>query len=346
VTAEVHLVCGVGGVGKTTLSAALGLAEARAGRRVVVITVDPARRLAEALGVALGGAPTPVPVGDGRLHALMLDPGAVFDRALLELAPDPRDARALLENRDYRAVSRRLAGAPEYVALVELHRLVEDGRWDVVVVDTPPAEDALDLFRAPERLRRVFGRSVLWALLQPGTRLAELLTRAGAATLARLIGGSVVDDIAAFFGLLAGTTEGFRAHAEAITALFRSDRARTWLVVDARAPDRGGAPAFRAALAELGPPFAGFLVNRVVEDPGPIEVPRPPCPPDLPLDPWTAAIDALVEAARGRAVEAAEHRDLVARLAREAPAFPIPELPPDADPDQALSALAGSLRDA
>lgn len=342
-SAEIVLCCGAGGEGKTTLSAALALGEARAGRRVVAITVDPAKRLADALGVALDGTPSPVPLGEGRLDALVLDAGAVLDRTIRELAADPADAEALLANRYYRAVSRRLAGAPEYMALVELHRLVEDGRWDVVVVDTPPAEDALDLFRAPGRVNRLFGPAMGWLRSGPAAGLVDLVTRATAATLARLIGAAVVDDLQTFFRLVAGMTDGFRLHAQAIETLFASERARTYLVVDARAPDRGGTDAFRAALTAKGPRFAGFLLNRVVPDPGVITVPDVPAPDDLPAERWRDAIGAVVEVARAQAAAAARHRDVAERLRAEAPVWTIPELDGPMDPIDVLCALCAHL---
>ena len=337
---RVHVVCGVGGVGKTTLSAAMALGFARAGQRTVVITVDPARRLAEALGVVLGGEPTPVPLGEGRLDALMLDVAGTFDRTVVALSADPEQARALLANRYYRAVVDRLAGGPEYIALVQLDRLVRDGRWDVVVVDPPPAEDALDLFRAPDRLRKVFGRSVLWALVGGGSRVAELLTRAGARTLERLIGEGVVQDIVDFFRLVAGTTGGFRAHADSVSSLFASGRASTWLVADARAPERGGADAFREALAALGPPLGGILLNRVAPDVDLVDLPSIPGPTDLPEAAWREAVAAIGQVARDQAAEAARHRAVAARLSATAPVWPVPDLEPGAE---ALVALAAHL---
>ncbi|MEZ4234816.1 MAG: ArsA-related P-loop ATPase [Myxococcota bacterium] len=339
-TARVAMCCGVGGVGKTTLAAALAVGHAQAGQRVVVVTIDPARRLAQALGTALGDVPSRVELPDARgtLDALMLDAGAAFDRAVARLAPDPAAADALLANRYYRAVSRGLAGTQEYMALVELHRLAEDGRWDLVVVDTPPAQDALDFFAAPERLSTVLSRSVAGALGR------SWLGGAPARVLGRLIGGSVVGDLLAFFRLVGPVADGFRRHSAAAGALLRSDRARTWLVVDVRSPHRAGADAFHAALREIGPPFAGYLCNRVARDPGvDLARPAPPAPPGADPGGWQRAVDGLWQAARDEAASAAQHQRTLAELARDAPVWAVPELPQDEPGVAGLAALAAWL---
>jgi len=350
VTARVLLCCGVGGVGKTTLSAALALAWARAGWRTVVITVDPARRLADALGLAdLGDVASGValPGADDRLDALMLDPRAAFDRAIRRLTDDPERAAALMDNRYYRAVSERLGGTPEYMALVELHQLVQLDRWEVVIVDTPPAQDALDLFRAPERLTRIFSPTVLRPLMQPRAGLVGVLARAGRRTLARLVGPTVVDDIASFFGLLAGLTEGFAQHGEAVTALLRSRHAETWLVVDARDPARAGAPGFFDALREIGPTIGGHLVNRVVPDPAVepgLTAADVPCPDGVPPGDWQAALEGLLDVVEEERREATRHAALVDRLARgPARVWPVPEIPPDVEGVDGLVWLSRQL---
>lgn len=331
-TAEVILCCGVGGVGKTTLTAALAVRHAREGRRVVAVTIDPARRLADALGAgAIGATPTPVavPGAPGSLDAMMLDPKAAFDRTIERQAPDPETARRLLQNRYYREVSARLAGSAEYMALEVLHELAHDGHWDVVVVDTPPARDALDVLRAPERLRRVFDPSVIGTWLEPRSRLVRALTRTGVDALSRIVGGHVVDDIADFFRLVSGLTEGFAARSAAVAALLASERSRVYLVVDASAPDRADAAAFLDEIDRGGLTFAGFLVNRFATDPGPIpdDLGHVTRPPDLAPDDWAAALDALVGAAQrlaGRAARQAAAIDtLVARA--EVPAWTVPD---------------------
>ncbi|MBT3219876.1 MAG: ArsA family ATPase, partial [Proteobacteria bacterium] len=136
---RVLVCCGVGGVGKTTIAAALGVGLARAGEKVVVLTIDPAQRLADALGLErLGNSPTKVSIKGGELDAMMLDRKATWDEVIRRFSSDEQKAERLLTNRYYKAVSERLTGSHEYMAIEKLYELVETDRWDVVVVDTPP----------------------------------------------------------------------------------------------------------------------------------------------------------------------------------------------------------------
>ena len=146
------LVCaGAGGVGKTTTSAALALAAARRGRRVVVVTIDPAKRLADAIGVTIAHEPSRVEgVGPGELWAVMLDTRATFDDLVRTHSKDPAQAEQILANRFYRNLSGALSGTQEYMAAEKLHQLHHDDRFDLVVVDTPPTRNALDFLDAPE----------------------------------------------------------------------------------------------------------------------------------------------------------------------------------------------------
>ena len=161
---RVLVLCGAGGVGKTTTAAALGVAAARAGRRVLVLTIDPARRLAEAMGLTEGGPePTPIPSerlyaggppGPGRLDVWMLDPRVVFERFVRRLSPNPESARTILDNRLYRFLSDLVAGMQEYAAAEALDHFLEGGQYELIVLDTPPSRHALDFLEAPGRLAR------------------------------------------------------------------------------------------------------------------------------------------------------------------------------------------------
>ena len=169
-TAEVLVCCGSGGVGKTTMAAVLGLEAARRGRRAVVITIDPAKRLADALGVpgGLGNEPVRLPVqGPGELWALMLDPAATFDGLVAANAATPEQADRILANGFYRNVAERFSGTQEYMAAEKLHQLHNDPRFDLVVVDTPPTRNALDFLDAPERLVRFLDHRLYRVLVAP-----------------------------------------------------------------------------------------------------------------------------------------------------------------------------------
>jgi anion-transporting ArsA/GET3 family ATPase len=336
----IDLCCGLGGSGKTTTAAALGLAHAASGRRAVVLTIDPARRLANALHIPLaGGAPTPVPVETlgypGSLAALMLDRSATFDAVVRRFSPDADTAARLLANRYYRAVSTRLTGAHEYMAMEKLAELVESGAWDAVVLDTPPTQHLLDFLDAPERILAVFDRSVFGALGEPGGGLLGLATRRALGVMERVAGASAMGDIREFMRLISGLSAHFRERGRQVRALL--DRARYLLVINAHAPERTDLDGFLAALAERDRALSGLIVTRVAVDP-PAAMPPSELAGRLADVPRAdAGVRALI-AAREAAV-AAEVLDRAAadRLGRRAavPTWRIPDAP------DAVRSLAG-----
>ena len=171
---RVVVCCGAGGVGKTTTAAAIALRAAEYGRNVCVLTIDPAKRLAQALGVNdLGNTPQRVPLAPevpGELHAMMLDMRRTFDEMVVQYSGTGR-AQAILDNQFYQTVASSLAGTQEYMAMEKLGQLLGEDRWDLVVVDTPPSRNALDFLDAPKRLGS-FMDSRLWRLLlAPGRDL-------------------------------------------------------------------------------------------------------------------------------------------------------------------------------
>ena len=278
---RVVVCCGAGGVGKTTTSAALGIAAARRGQRVVVLTIDPAKRLADALGLpALPSEPAPIAreildragvPPEGTLHALMLDAKDTFDGLVRRLNPDPAAADRILQNRLYGQVSGLLAGMQEYTAEEKLHELYESGRFDVVIVDTPPTRNALDFLEAPGKMARFFDDRVLrWfkPADEPG-RLRLLAARTGmlvSGVLDRAFGEGFAGELGDFFSALGPMTAMFRAHAEAVRRLLGSPEA-TFVLVTAPEPAAiDDALFFRRRLAELGLPFSGYVVNRLHPD--------------------------------------------------------------------------------
>lgn len=278
---QVVVCSGAGGVGKTTTSAALGIAAARRGRRVVVLTIDPAKRLADALGLpALPSEPTPIAreildrVGvppEGALYALMLDPKETFDGLVRRLNPSPEAVERILRNRIYAQVSLLLAGLQEYTAEEKLFELHDDPRFDLVVVDTPPARNALDFLEAPGKMSRFFDDRVLrWFLPSEGAgRLRLLAARTGklvSGVMGKVFGEGFAEELADFFAALGPMTAAFRTHADAVRKLLASERA-TFLLITA--PERAAiddALFFRRRLAELGMPFGGYVVNRLHPD--------------------------------------------------------------------------------
>jgi anion-transporting ArsA/GET3 family ATPase len=216
--ADLLVTCGPGGVGKTTCAAALGLAAARTGRDVVVLTVDPARRLADALGIdAAASEPTrvtgvaAVDEAGGSLWALMLDAEATFDQLVRNEATDVDQAESILRNPVYRSITGALAGAQEYMAVERLHQLYTSGDHDLVIVDTPPSRHALDLLEAPERLSAFLGHPVYRTLTAPGRTFARVTNAAASAflwTVRKLAGPRIVEDTLEFFRSISGMEAG------------------------------------------------------------------------------------------------------------------------------------------
>lgn len=275
---RVVICSGAGGVGKTTTSAAIALAAARAGRRAVVLTVDPARRLADALGLAsLPGEPVELPrallepVGvppSGALHALMLDPKSTFDELVRRLHP-PEEASRILRNRMYENVSGLLAGMQEYAAQEKLHQLHEDPRFDLVVVDTPPTRNALDFLDAPDKLSRFLDERILKWFAPHEKKRFGLLQRTGkvvGGVMGKVFGESFVDELGGFLGAIGGLTATLRSHADGIRLLLASPASTFLLVTAPEVPALDDALFFRDRLERLGMPFGGYVVNRLHPD--------------------------------------------------------------------------------
>ncbi len=270
------VVCaGPGGVGKTTISAAIALQAAREGRRACVITVDPARRLADALGVGtLTNAPAPVE-GDfaGSLHAMMLDTKGTFDDLVQHYARSDAQAEAIRTNRIYQNLTGMLSGTQEYMAMEKLYELTQSGDFDVVVVDTPPTRNALDLLDAPRRLTRFLDNRLFRALLAPtraSLRLLTIATQALLRTISKVAGAEIVQDAVDFFQAFEGMEEGFSSRAAAIRDLL-ADPATAYVLVTSPRPDSIEETSYFASrLGDTGVEAAALVVNRVHPSFGPV----------------------------------------------------------------------------
>ncbi len=269
--ADVVVCCGSGGVGKTTTAAVIGIEAARRGRRVVVVTIDPARRLADALGLAdgLSGEPQPVTLdigGTGGLWAMMLDTPAMFERVVRAHAADPEQAERIVGNRFYLNIAGALSGTQEYMASEALHELHGDERFDLVVVDTPPSRNALDFLDAPGVLSRFLDHKAFKLLMAPtrtGMKFVAVATQPLLKAIGRVVGSDVLADAVAFFQAFAGMEVGFRERAEAVTALLHDDRTRFVLVSSPQRDTLGEATWFADQLAEQGFTVAAAVVNRL-----------------------------------------------------------------------------------
>jgi len=354
-TARVIICCGSGGVGKTTVSAALAARLARDGLRVAVLTIDPARRLADSLGIGeLTNTPRRVPIetvasaNGGSLHAMMLDAKSTFDELVRRWSTDPHSAERVLANRYYQAASTRLGGSHEYMAMERLLQLWKGGDYDVVVLDTPPTRHALDFLKAPDRMSGLMDQGVLRWLVMPksrgGWRALEFGSETVARVLKRLIGRGVVGEIAEFFDAFRGLADRMRDRSIEVRQLLRDPHTRFLLVTSPAPTARAEALYFLDMLTKEQMPFGGFVVNRTAIAPfhtlSPETVPQE-APADVNLAQWTQARQALLQAHATRKELAAIHTKAVQVLRaagpQGAPCWLVPEQAED------LHDLAGLL---
>ena len=260
--------CGPGGVGKTTVSAALAVEGAAEGRRCVVVTVDPARRLANALGLdELPDRPHRIE-GDwpGELWAVMLNPKSTFDALVRKYAPRPEQAEAILANRFYRNIAGALSGTQEYMAMETLYELYVEGDYDLIVVDTPPTRNALDFVDAPRRLTRFLDNRIFRLLMLPtrvGLKAVNAAAQTFLRTVSKTVGGQVVSDAIAFFQAFEGMEDGFRDRAQRVLDLLTDPGTAFVLVASPRRDAVVEAEFFTDKLAEADIPVQGLVVNRM-----------------------------------------------------------------------------------
>ncbi len=268
---RVIVCCGSGGVGKTTTSAALAIRAAERGRKVVVLTIDPAKRLAQALGLTILGNEPDLVAGvgtDGTLHAMMLDMRRTFDE-MVEAHAEPGRAEKILANPFYQTISTSFSGTQEYMAMEKLGQLAATGRWDLIVVDTPPSRSALDFLDAPQRMSTFLDGRMIRLLSSParaGGRGLRKLVGAGFALFAKavstILGGQMLADASAFVQAFDTMFGGFRERATATYELLRSP-GTAFLVVAAPEPDALREAAYfvdRLSTEEM--PLAGLVLNR------------------------------------------------------------------------------------
>ncbi|HLU42267.1 MAG TPA: ArsA family ATPase, partial [Microthrixaceae bacterium] len=260
--------CGSGGVGKTTTAAVLGLEAARRGRKAVVVTIDPARRLADALGLqGLPDVPTRIEgPWPGELWATMLDTKSTFDALVVKYAPDPDQAERILANRFYRNISSALSGTQEYMAMEKLYELHEETDFDLVVVDTPPTRHALDFLDAPRRLSQFLEHRLFRMLTAPGrgvVRAVNVVAQTFLRTVSKVVGGEVVEDAMAFFQAFEGMEEGFHQRARRVRELLAAPETAFVLVASPQRDTVEEARFFADRLREAGITVDGLVVNRV-----------------------------------------------------------------------------------
>ena len=264
---EIIVCCGPGGAGKTTMAAAMAIEGARQGRRTCVVTIDPARRLADSLGLrSLTNSPRRVHGRwPGELWAVMLDTKTTFDALVTRYAADPGQAQGILENRLYRSLSASLSGTQEYMAMEKLHELHEEGRFELVVVDTPPTRNALDFLSAPRRLTRLLDNRVFRVVVTPAgpLRAANLVGQALLRAASRIVGSEMVKDTIAFFQAFQGMEEGVHRRAERVQELLSQPSTAFVVVTSARREAVDEASFFVECLRRSHIAVQALIVNRL-----------------------------------------------------------------------------------
>jgi anion-transporting ArsA/GET3 family ATPase len=355
---KVIVTCGSGGVGKTTTAAAMALLGAEAGRRTVVLTIDPARRLAQSMGLTeLDNTPRPVVGAKGELNAMMLDMKRTFDDVVLEHST-PERAQQIFANPFYQSLSSSFAGTQEYMAMEKLGQLVAADEWDLIVVDTPPSRSALDFLDAPNRLGRFLDGRMIRVLTAParagGKAYFKVVTVSVgmlAKVFTRVIGSELLTDLSSFVAALESMFGGFRERAQHTYELLKTP-GTAFVVVAVPEPDAlREASYFVERLSSEHMPLAGLIVNRV----------RRSTAEQLPAARAEAAADLLAGKPRDPAVELAEaalrvHAETASAAAHDArmtkrfstahpevPVVSVPALPADVHDLDGLRRIAELL---
>jgi len=343
--------CGAGGVGKTTTAASLALAAARAGRRVLVVTIDPSRRLAETLGVN-SHPEAPVRLSDERLKALgvtppghlsawMLDPRQVSDAVVKGFSRTPAEAERLLDNPIYRNLSAMVAGMQEYTAVEALHGFLKDDHYDLVVLDTPPSRDAMRFLDAPERVGGFLDRRI-FSLFIPGE--GGLIRRATQALVTRVMdtafGEQTRKDLQQFLGLFGMLLDHLNRNQAEVEAFLKTPAVGFLLVTSPAREALDEAFHFAGRTRTLGLPVAGYVLNRSLAERAELPLPAVAAGADPHL---AQAIERLLPAAEAEQATARTHADLARQLGDRGAVFVLPYLPQGASELEALDRLAVAL---
>jgi anion-transporting ArsA/GET3 family ATPase len=273
---EVCICAGSGGVGKTTTSAAIALGMASAGLKVCVLTIDPAKRLADSLGLEqLGNEARKVDPAlfeqqgveiEGELWAMMLDAKATFDELVRRHAPDEESRDRVLGNRIYQQISSALAGSQEYMAMEKLFELHSEGRFDLLVLDTPPTRNALDFLDAPRRLTQFIEGRSLRVFMKPtgfATKIAGRGFGAMFGILRRVVGFDLLEDLSEFLSAFSGMVDGFQERAKRVNELLADPGTCFLVVCGPQGEPIEEAVYFHRKLVEAELPFGGVIVNKV-----------------------------------------------------------------------------------
>lgn len=282
-TKKLLICCGSGGVGKTTTAAALALKACLMGKNVAVLTIDPARRLANSLGLkSLGNEEKEIPAAEfekaglhpkGRMFALMLDTKRTFDKIIEKYAPSEESKQSIFNNALYQHLSGMIAGSQEYMAMEKVYELYQKDKFDLLILDTPPTQHALDFLDAPQKMTQAVSDSILKWFLKPSLflgrtslKLLEKGTRGIFKTFHNVLGFEFMQDLSAMLISTAGLLEGFKDRAKEVNELLHHPRSSFLLVTAPQGMVVPEALFFHQKIREYKLPFAGFIVNRVYQD--------------------------------------------------------------------------------
>jgi anion-transporting ArsA/GET3 family ATPase len=281
---RVLICCGSGGVGKTTTAAAISLYAALEGLKTIVLTIDPAKRLATSLGIAdIDYRERKIPEAEWEkiglnpkapLYAMMLDTKRTFDNLIQKHSSNPETAQAILDNKLYQHLSNMMAGSQEYMAMEKLFEVAQEGDYDLIVLDTPPSRHALDFLEAPEKMRNMIGDSILRIFLKPtifasraGFKLLDKTMRRIMASFDQVAGFEFLQDLSEMLVTTSGLLGGFKERAERVEKLLHDPRTSFLLVASPQPIPLQEVAFFYRKIDEYGFPFGGFIFNRVQEIP-------------------------------------------------------------------------------
>ena len=338
------VVCaGAGGVGKTTTAAAIAMGMAERGLKVAVVTIDPAKRLADSLGLEeLGNEPRRVDGAfEGELWALMLDSKRTFDALIERLAPDDATRDEVLSNRIYQQLSNAVAGSQEFTAIAKLYELDQDGDYDLLVLDTPPSRNALDFLDAPGRLSGFFQGRAIKLFLRPSGLLGRG-TGLVFGLMERLTGVDLLHDLSVFFRALGGMIDGISERARRVGALLE-DPGTTFLIVTAPRHDPvEEAIFFHRKLADAAMPFGGLVVNRLHRAPD-LDGPLPAALADELGDNLAGRVERSAHELAALAEREAANLDHLRTRLGDPPTIVVPELDDDVHDVEGLALVRAHL---
>lgn len=351
---RVIVCCGAGGVGKTTTAAAISLAAARAGRRVLVLTIDPSRRLAETLGVSRNPTdPVRIPtdrstaagITTGSLDAWMLDIKLVSDGAVRRLVKSPADAQRILDNRIYQQVSTMVAGMHEYTAMEALHRLVHAGTYDLVVLDTPPSRNALDFLEAPRRLSGLVDSRAISAFLPKSDSLvARAASKVIEKILSAVFGEEFAHEFVTFLGTFTSIFQSLNVDVNEMRRFLSGDEVAFLLVTSPAPAALVEATYFHDKTRDLKLPFRGFVLNRSHANDVGRPMPTAASEATGVLKTGLEKLQGLAELERTAATRDSKLlAELTGKAGAEGTALALPDLPQGADDIATLVTVADAL---